>query len=576
MANTCTGKIQIPITGSTTDGVAYIAANYPNGNIADYTFFITPSEYNSVMSPTNSSPFNIGGSFGQTAPCAVYDTTGAVMAYQVYVQEYKFIHILAPPGQYGGQGANNGPYSIPPQSTYSDFVDAINMTIHLPLLGAMLANINIDYYTVCDKANATIIGSTQYNNSTSTIGCQITSQICNCPNTVINPCATTALNTGIQPTNVIAATYSLQGAYVTGTYLEWPIGSGDYWFLYAIGYTVSTPFVWALTNTNPSTHDAWVPCGVDPGPTENPNDCPNEFLSYQDLSPTPYQTYPSGPWDPNIGYQVGETFTMDWYNDGLGILLSHSDPNWINFISGQGLSNPITQFELPDYDWVDQEWINQGSGIIVEFLGNCNNVPGVHEYISLVHNIPPFNDSTPNDWTDGFSIPGFASAGGIGIPYWQSPGADDYPGVYPTDVVWYAQQGLSLVNGEVACCKELLIGCMDPIAVNYNPTADLACPDLPQMGTDQWGNPVSLGPPDGLPDCCEYNDVGEVAECLPKLTKEEFLMNIAQKPETRSDVFIERGKTSVFERTQRLAQTPTIGELTIHGYGYYKINEQRF
>ena len=81
---------------------------------------------------------------------------------------------------------------------------------------------------------------------------------------------------------------------------------------------------------------------------------------------------------------------------------------------------------------------------------------------------------------------------------------------------------------------------------------------------------------DGLPDCCLYNATAEAEECLPKLTKEEFLMNVAQKPETRSDVFIERGKTSVFERTQRLAQTPTIGELELHGYGYYKINEQRF
>ena len=60
------------------------------------------------------------------------------------------------------------------------------------------------------------------------------------------------------------------------------------------------------------------------------------------------------------------------------------------------------------------------------------------------------------------------------------------------------------------------------------------------------------------------------------LTKEEFLMNVAQKPETRSDVFIERGKTSVFERTQRLAQTPTIGELELHGYGYYKIIEEKY
>ena len=116
MSNTCTGKIQIPITGSTTDGVAYIAANHPNGNISDYTFFITPSEYNTIMSPTSNNPFISGAAFGQTAPCAVYDSTGAILAYQVYVQEYKFIHLLTPPGVYSGP-IGPGPYDLPSSQT---------------------------------------------------------------------------------------------------------------------------------------------------------------------------------------------------------------------------------------------------------------------------------------------------------------------------------------------------------------------------------------------------------------------------------------------------------------------------
>ena len=115
------------------------------------------------------------------------------------------------------------------------------------------------------------------------------------------------------------------------------------------------------------------------------------------------------------------------------------------------------------------------------------------------------------------------------------------------------------MNRAFVCCHDLTHGCQDPFAVNYQPYVDFSCKDI---------NPV-----DGVADCCDY---GLANECLPILTKEEFLMNVAQKPETRSDVFIERGKTSVFERTQRLAQTPTIGELELHGYGYYKINEQRF
>ena len=62
--------------------------------------------------------------------------------------------------------------------------------------------------------------------------------------------------------------------------------------------------------------------------------------------------------------------------------------------------------------------------------------------------------------------------------------------------------------------------------------------------------------------------------CIPPLTKEEVLMNVCERPETRSNIFIERGKVTVFEKPQRLGQTPNMGELVLHGYGFYKINKQ--
>ena len=62
--------------------------------------------------------------------------------------------------------------------------------------------------------------------------------------------------------------------------------------------------------------------------------------------------------------------------------------------------------------------------------------------------------------------------------------------------------------------------------------------------------------------------------CIPPLTKEEVLMNVVQRPETRSNIFIERGKISVFENTQRLGQVNNLGELEIHGYNFYKIDKQ--
>ena len=66
----------------------------------------------------------------------------------------------------------------------------------------------------------------------------------------------------------------------------------------------------------------------------------------------------------------------------------------------------------------------------------------------------------------------------------------------------------------------------------------------------------------------------KVTGCILPLTKLEVLMNMVQRPETRSNIFIERGKITVFEKPQRLGQINSIGELELHGYGYYKIEKQ--
>ncbi len=51
-------------------------------------------------------------------------------------------------------------------------------------------------------------------------------------------------------------------------------------------------------------------------------------------------------------------------------------------------------------------------------------------------------------------------------------------------------------------------------------------------------------------------------------------MNVVERPEVRSNIFIERGKITVFERPQRLGQVPNLGELALHGRGFYKIDKQ--
>ena len=61
---------------------------------------------------------------------------------------------------------------------------------------------------------------------------------------------------------------------------------------------------------------------------------------------------------------------------------------------------------------------------------------------------------------------------------------------------------------------------------------------------------------------------------MSAITKQEVLMGVVEAPEIQSEVFIERGKQSVFERIQRFGEISTIGGLLTYGYGFNNIKEE--
>lgn len=76
----------------------------------------------------------------------------------------------------------------------------------------------------------------------------------------------------------------------------------------------------------------------------------------------------------------------------------------------------------------------------------------------------------------------------------------------------------------------------------------------------------------------EFNYIGEgwnkTNTSLSALTKEEYLFGIISPPEVQSDVFIERGVTSVMDMHLRLSEIKDLGELSRYGNGFYKLNKQ--
>jgi hypothetical protein len=60
---------------------------------------------------------------------------------------------------------------------------------------------------------------------------------------------------------------------------------------------------------------------------------------------------------------------------------------------------------------------------------------------------------------------------------------------------------------------------------------------------------------------------------LSALTKEEYLFGIISPPEVQSDVFIDRGETSVIEKHLKMSEISNLGELERYGNKFYKLNK---
>lgn len=66
----------------------------------------------------------------------------------------------------------------------------------------------------------------------------------------------------------------------------------------------------------------------------------------------------------------------------------------------------------------------------------------------------------------------------------------------------------------------------------------------------------------------------ETNTSLSALTKEEYLFGIISPPEVESDVFIDRGTTSVSDLHLRLSEIKNLDQLSRYGNRLYKINKQ--
>ena len=58
------------------------------------------------------------------------------------------------------------------------------------------------------------------------------------------------------------------------------------------------------------------------------------------------------------------------------------------------------------------------------------------------------------------------------------------------------------------------------------------------------------------------------------ITRNEHFLGFVEDPTIYSDIFVERGKQGVLEKTLRLGEIDNMGELSVYGNGYFKVRKQ--
>lgn len=59
------------------------------------------------------------------------------------------------------------------------------------------------------------------------------------------------------------------------------------------------------------------------------------------------------------------------------------------------------------------------------------------------------------------------------------------------------------------------------------------------------------------------------------ITKDEVLLKVYDQPQIQTNVFVERGKSSAYERVQRLGEVDNLGDMINYGYGFFNVENKK-
>lgn len=121
-------------------------------------------------------------------------------------------------------------------------------------------------------------------------------------------------------------------------------------------------------------------------------------------------------------------------------------------------------------------------------------------------------------------------------------------------------------NGDTINGVSKIIDLSGPTAYTFNVNSDILT-----TGENQVGGILYHNNGDKTKFQIKSEGWNETNTSLSGLTKEEIFFGIISPPETKSDVFIERGNTSVLEPHLRLSEIESISHLEIYNNKFYNM-----
>jgi hypothetical protein len=58
------------------------------------------------------------------------------------------------------------------------------------------------------------------------------------------------------------------------------------------------------------------------------------------------------------------------------------------------------------------------------------------------------------------------------------------------------------------------------------------------------------------------------------ITKDEVLLKVIDQAQIQTNIFIERGKNSAYERIQRMGEVDNLGDMINYGYGFFNVEKK--